>query len=828
MAGMKYRAAAALLAAGVFGTGPRLAAAAAPSAVVAEKGVVMAAIPGFIPLYWNSVTGRLWMEIPRFDSDFLYQDSLPAGVGSNDIGLDGGQLGRGRVVRFTRSGPRILLVERNESFRAPEGSAAEQAAVRDSFAESVVWGFDVAEERPGRVLVDATDFFLRDVHDVAGTLKEAKQGTFTLDPRRSAFYLPGTKGFPRNTEVEVVLTFAGNDPGDWVKDVAPDPHSVTVRERHSLIQLPDDGYQPRRVDPRAGYFSIDYADYSAPIGEPVAQSYVLRHRLVKKDPAAARSEPLTPIVYYLDPATPEPIRSALLDGARWWDQAFEAAGFIHAFRVEMLPEGADMLDVRYNTIEWVHRATRGWSYGNAVIDPRTGEIIQGHVSLGSLRVRQDYLIAEGLLAPYGPDGQASPAMREMVLARLRQLAAHEVGHTLGLAHNFVSSSEGRSSVMDYPFPLLGLKDDATVDLAKAYAVGIGEWDKVAISWGYFQAPPGTAEGPALNAIIDRARARGLTFLTDQDARPLGSAHPHTHLWDNGTDPVDELNRLLRIRAAALSRFGEQVIRLGRPMATIEEPLVVIYLLHRYQLEAAAKVVGGQDYSSALRGDGQVPVAQVDAAEQLRALDALLAALSPEVLRLPPGLLEKLPPRPSGFPATRELFARRTGLTFDALAPAEAAADLTFALIFHPERAARLVQQHALDDKLPGLAAVIARVLEVTWRAEPGKGYDAELHRSVDTAALNHLIALAANPAAAPQARAISQLELRQLKSWIDAGHEGRDDDQIAHLTMGAALIGRFLGTPKEFEPASQPVVPPGQPIGAGEELSSDFEVPGVR
>ncbi|HEY0986264.1 MAG TPA: DUF5117 domain-containing protein, partial [Kofleriaceae bacterium] len=384
---------------------------------IAGKVAGMRALPGFFALYWDDKEGKLWLEIDRWQSEFLYQSGLAAGVGSNDIGLDRGQLGPTRVVRFERVGPRVLLLQSNLDFRAVGGGPDERRSVRESFAESALWGFTIGAQTDRRALVEATEFFLRDAHEIPAALKRTGQGTYRLDAARSALALDATRNFPLNTEVEATLTFAGDEPGEWVRQVAPTPGLVTVREHHSFVQLPPPGFKPRAYDPRSSFNDMTYQDYATPVGEPLIQRWTVRHRLQKKDPAAAVGEAVNPIVYYLDRGAPEPIRSALLDGARWWNEAFEAAGYRDAFRVELLPEGADPMDLRYNVIQWVHRATRGWSYGSSVIDPRTGEILKGHVTLGSLRVRQDYLIAEGLLAPHVQGQPPSNRPRELALAR---------------------------------------------------------------------------------------------------------------------------------------------------------------------------------------------------------------------------------------------------------------------------------------------------------------------------------------------------------------------------------------------------------------------------
>lgn len=768
--------------------------------------------PGFLEYYYDEKNDKVFLIVDKFDKELLYVVSLSAGIGSNDIGLDRLQLGGERVVKFERRGPKVLLVEPNYRYRAISNNADERKAVEEAFAQSVLWGFKVEAEEGGKVLVDATDFFIQDVHDVSGTLKGTGQGSYSLDKSRSAFYLPRTKNFPKNSEVEVTLTFTGQPTGGYIRSVTPTPTSVTVREHHSFVELPDANYKPRIFDPRAGYFSMSYYDYATPIHEPIEKRFITRHRLEKKDPTAAMSEAVEPIIYYLDRGAPEPIRSALLDGARWWNQAFEAAGYKNAFQVELLPEGADPMDVRYNVINWVHRSTRGWSYGASVTDPRTGEIIKGHVTLGSLRVRQDYLIAEGLLAPYEEGKPVSPAMEALAIARLRQLSAHEVGHTIGLAHSYSSSTEELASVMDYPHPYASIVN-GKIDVSKAYDDKIGAWDKVAIMYGYQHFPEGTDEQKALNDIIQKSLKEGLTFLSDQDARPLGSAHPYAHLWDNGKNPADELNRVLAVRELALKNFGERNIKPGTPMATLEEVLVPMYFFHRYQTEATAKMIGGVNYRYALRGDGQLQTQLVSKEEQYKALDALLKTVSPSVLLLPEKVIQQIPPRPLGYNRHRELMKSRTDLTFDPISAIETAADMTFGLLLHPARAARLVEHHARNNEQPSLENVLERVIAYTLQAQSVAGAEAEAQRSINVSFVNSLLKLASNPEAPAQVRAIVALKIGQIESYLSSKSIS-ETAALAHRNFLLSQIKNFKENPEEYKQESAPAPPPGQPIGS--------------
>lgn len=803
---MNFRATLLLLAPALLIATPQAAVPPGTAITLAQKTAGTHKIDGLFPLYWDEHTGKMWLEIPRAGEEFLYVTALSAGVGSNDLGLDRGLMGEPKVVRFERSGPRVLLVQSNYAFRASSPNPLEQRAAIDSFARSTLWGFEVAAEENGHILVDATAFFLRDAAEVAHILREQKEGNYAVDATRCAFYLPLTKGFPKNTEVEATITLTGEPAGAHLREVTPTPGAVTVREHQSFVQLPEAGYKPRAQDPRAGYFPVDFMDFSAPIDQPVVRRYIARHRLEKKDPTAAVSDPVEPIVYYVDPGAPADVRTALMEGASWWNQAFEAAGFRNAFQVKILPGDADPMDIRYNVIQWVHRSTRGWSYGNSLVDPRTGEIIKGIVSLGSLREHQDYLILEGLLAPHTAGEHSHQVLTETVYARLRQLAAHEVGHTLGLEHNYIASSQGRASVMDYPHPLIKLKPDNSFDLSEAYATGIGAWDKVTIQYGYSVFPPGTDEHAALNKIITDAASRGLTFITDADSRPFGSAHPRSHLWDNGTNAIDELNRVMKIRNIALSHFGENNIEMGAPMATLEDVLVPIFLLHRYQTEAASKVLGGNEYTYALRGDGQPVTKIVDATEQRRALKALLTTIDPANLTLPDRLLNLIPPRPPGYPRTRETFPGQTGLTFDPVAAAQSAADLTISLMLNPQRAARLEQYHAQNPRNPGLSEVIDALLAATWRAKPPSGLSGEIAHATSYIVLMRLMTLATNASASSGVRANATREIEALKPSVTDAY-------------GRKLIQQFDTDPSKLDLPKIPEAPPGQPIGDDEEFN---------
>ena len=765
---------------------------------------------GYFNFYWDENTGKLWLEIDKLDTELLYVISLPAGLGSNDVGLDRGLLGGSRIVKFVKVGRKILLTQPNYDYRAITQDSAERRAVEQSFAQSTLWGFVAEAETGNKVLVDATDFILRDAMQAANRLRRGQQGSYSLDKSRSAFYLPRTKNFPFNTEIEASITLTNSDgiSGPFVQSVTPSAEAITLRMHHSFVQLPDSNYKPRVFDPRSSFISTSFYDYSTPVSEPIEKYYIVRHRLQKKNPNAAVSEAVKPIIYYLDNGTPEPIRSALLNGAAWWNQAFEAAGYKNAFQVKLLPDSADPMDVRYNVINWVHRSTRGWSYGASVVDPRTGEIIKGHVSLGSLRVRQDYLIAQGLLAPFEKGMPVDNKMLKMALERLEQLSAHEVGHTIGLMHNYASSVNNRGSVMDYPHPLIRINAKGEIDLNEAYDKKIGEWDKVAVTWGYQDFANGTNESAALNKILTDATKRGLQFIADRDARAPGGMHPQAHLWDNGTNAVEELKEVMKVRAKALSQFGEKNIRPGMPMAMLEDVLVPVYFFHRYQLEATTKLIGGMNYTYALRGDGQLVTAIVPKKNQLEALDAIIECINPKILELPDTLVKIIPPRPAGYNFSRELFKKRTGLAFDALAPAETAADLPFSFLFNSERLSRMAQNE-LQGGL-GVTELLDKLINATWKAPKTDGMSRLIQLQTEQVLLTYLLSSSVDENLSFAARGAVQKALAELKTWIEAQ---KKTTTISSFLGHFALALERMKAPDKAKPTIHAAIPPGAPIG---------------
>ncbi|WP_405198591.1 zinc-dependent metalloprotease [Christiangramia sp. LLG6405-1] len=772
-----------------------------------EKKEDLKSYDGFFDFHYNENEDEIYLEVDSLNTAFLYTQFLTTGVGSNDIGLDRGQLGNTKVLEFRKAGNKLLLVEPNQNYRAITSNQAEKNSVKEAFAESVIFGFEIKETIDSTFIIDLTPFLLEDAHGVSEKLKKGKFGSYSLDKSKSALSMDRTKAFPENVEFEALLTFSGKPTGRTVNSVVPDASNITVKQHHSLVKLPDDNYKKRAFDPRSGSIFISYQDYASPVYEPITKRYAIRHRLEKKTPDSLVSEAVEPIIYYLDPGTPEPVRSALLEGAAWWNDAYEAIGYKDAFQVRMLPEDADPLDVRYNVIQWVHRSTRGWSYGASVVDPRTGEIIKGHVSLGSLRIRQDFMIAQALLnKPFAESDENIEPMMEIALARIRQLSAHEVGHTIGFAHNFSASTSDRASVMDYPHPQFSLKN-GEISAEDAYATGIGEWDKVTVQYSYGDIPKGKKEVDFLEETLEEAQRNGLIFISDADARAAGGANAQAHLWDNGKNAIDELEDVLKIRKQAIQNFSADNIRSGEPFSVLEDVFVPLYFFHRYQTEAAVKLVGGLKYEYAVKGSENLNVKILDGNLQKKAIKEVLKTLKAEEIAIPKEKLELFPPRAFGYSRDRESFKSNTDVAFDILGAPATAAGMTMQFLFHPARAERLIQQKAVDNSNPGLEFLLQETVSNTIKSDYKDEYLNKVQQTVNFVVFKHLLNLAANDRSTSMVKSIANTEIDEVQQWLRKNNSAVNREMLRN-------IKEFREHPEQFHlKLNIPKIPDGSPIG---------------
>jgi hypothetical protein len=768
---------------------------------------------GFLPMYLDVRQGRLLFELPRDAFRSLLFITQATGLGSNPIGIDRGTSVDNQVVRFDRNGTRVLVVLENLTYRSSAtGNPAHLRTIGEAFPASTIGSLPILAEEGGRLLVDATDFVFRDWTDIAATLATTNEGSYFIARDWSSIVADFTKAFPANSEIDIALTFATNGrPGPTVSAIVPDGHAFTVRDHLSFLELPGAGFRPREQDPRVGFFGISFKDYAQPLQGSLDQHWIARRRMERMNPNDPTSPIRNPIVYYVDRGIPEPLRTATLQGVGWWTQVFDAAGLRGGFRVELLPEGVDPMDARYNVVQWINRNERGWSVGGSLGDPRTGEIIKGMARMDSHRNRTDYNLYAGLM---GADPSASDTA--FVLARVRQVSAHEVGHTLGLAHNYIASTYDRGSVMDYPPPRVRLDASGNIDISDAYAKGPAPYDVWAVHWGYGIFPAAT-EADSLRAIVADGLKKGYLYLSDNDARPEYASDPRTSLWDDGATGMDFLKTEMDVRRVAMAKFGERNIRPGEALALLQDRFVPVYFMHRFGIASAAKAIGGMEYAFAMRGDGQQATRPVPGAQQRAALRLLSHALDPAELAIPDTLVTLFGPRPAIFPQTAELFGSRARPAFDELSAAQTLANMVLEAALQRDRAARLVQFAARGGDPLTLSETIDSLVAATWsRPSPATAKLQALQRVAQRAVTDRLLLLASDREATPQVRALADYKLAALRD-VARRRATADRIEMARAEWGsiAGDITRWLERKELPAPTIALRAPPGDPFGLG-------------
>jgi len=771
---------------------------------------------GYIPLLWDAEQGRLLFELTRFDQDILYFTSVAKGSGSGSVGLEWAGAGEGGVIQFQRVGPKVLVVEKNLRFRAGSGGPGIEKGIDASFPDSILASLPVVRTDGARVIVDATPLVVRDAADFAAPRAGGRGGvqaaelvagtTWRFDPARSAIYLPHTKGFPKNSEVEVTVTYEAQSGG---ARTSPEARVLTGRLHYSFVEPPV-GYKPRAADPRIGVQSIRFTDYSLPPASTNAVEWIRRHRLEKKDPKAALSEPKEPIVYYLDAAVPEPTRSAMKDGFLWWNKAFEAAGFKNALQIKDSPPDMDPMDVRYNQIYWVDRDERGYSTGGGLTDPRTGEILAARVRLESDRVRTVSRYWQTYEPPTGGDQNGDVALpaystpeteQQLVLLRQALLTAHETGHTLGFDHNWTSSMNDRASVMEYPSPRIKIVN-GRIDLTDAYQKEIGAYDIMTVRYAYTEFPP-AQEKAGLDNIIKDMRKQGLNYTPATD--------PRWNRYDDGPDPAEYMRQTAAQRKILLANYGPAVLKDGEPYGDLRGiRLWMTYLHHRWSIDSGVRYIGGMYTNFAVKGEALPPTEIVPAAKQREILGLLLDDVDPASLAIPEHLLASLTvaiDRGAGNARgpDQENMESSTGYAFDHLAAARTIAGLVFDQIFQPETAARLI---GFADRQPNaltLPETIDACAKKVFSETAPAGMLRSLQRQTQRVFVDALMTLGASPSATPDVKAVVAASLAALKTQV-AGLKDADPVNEASLRQIERDLTRYAQNP--FVPKKSSATPP--------------------